>query len=133
MEKKESGKKNSKVRAFILLQIGLLIFSLGGICSKMAGKQEFLSFGFILFMGLLVAVLGTYALIWQQVLKELPLIVAYGCKGIIVFYGLLWGALFFGEQIKPNMIIGAVIVLIGIIFFVKGDAEEESREEESHE
>ena len=39
------------------------------------------------------------AVIWQQVLKKIPLTIAYGCKGIIIVYGMLWGALFFSEKI----------------------------------
>ena len=124
MQKNDKGKKTL---AFILLQAGLFLFSLAGVCSKFAGKQAFLSWKFILFYGLMLTILVVYAVIWQQVLKVIPLTVAYGCKGICLFYGLFWGALLFGEKIRPNMIIGALIVLAGVLFFVLEDAKNEER------
>ena len=46
---------------------------------------------------------------------------AYSNKAITVVWGILWGALFFSEPIKWNMILGAVIVIIGVITVVKAD------------
>lgn len=103
---------------FWALQIALFISSMGGICSKLAGRQEFLSKAFVLYYGLLLATLFIYAIIWQQVLKKISLTVAYACKGIGIFYGILWGIIVFDEEIKWNMILGAVLVLIGVYFYV---------------
>ncbi len=113
----EKAKKNTWL-PIAGLQIGLFILSWGGICSKLAGREEFLSFRFFLFYGLLILILFVYAIIWQQVLKSISLTVAYACKGVGIFYGLLWGALIFGEKIRPNMIVGALLVLTGTIFFL---------------
>ena len=121
-------KKDRRWPAFVWLQVGLFIFSLGGICSKMAGRQEFLSFHFFLFYGLLILILFVYAIIWQQVLKKIPLTVAYACKGIGIFYGILWGVLVFGEELRANMLIGAILVLIGSMCFLMEDARSEGRE-----
>ena len=115
-------KSKSIIMPFVLLQIGLFIFSLGGVCSKMAGRQSFLSFRFFLFYGLLIFILFLYALIWQQVLKSISLTVAYACKGIGIFYGILWGALLFGEEVRANLIVGALLVMTGSFFFLMDDA-----------
>ena len=100
MKKKIS---NDKVKYFIALHVELLLYSLGSICSKLAGQNEFLSFKFILFYGLVI--LNT----------------AYSNKAITVVWGILWGYLFFQEQIKWNMIVGALIVIAGVIVVVMAD------------
>ena len=65
--------------------------------------------------------LGVYAIVWQQIIKKLPLNTAYSNKAVIIAWGILWGALFFGEAVKWNMILGAVIVVIGVIVVVRAD------------
>ena len=120
MKKKIS---NNKVKYFIALHVELLLYSLGSICSKLAGQNEFLSFKFILFYGLVILNLGVYAIVWQQIIKKIPLNTAYSNKAITVVWGILWGYLFFQEQIKWNMIVGALIVIAGVI--VVGMADEQ--------
>ena len=68
-----------------------------------------------------IAVLAIYALAWQQILKHIPLTTAFCNKAIGIIWGIMWGALIFKEQIKVNMIIGAIIVIIGVIVVVKSD------------
>ncbi len=119
IEENNPQKKPRMVLYYLLLHGALLLFSIGGVCSKVAGGQEFLSGRFFLFYGLLLFILFIYALIWQQVLKEIPLTVAYANKGILIFYGMIWGTLFFGETIHLRMVIGALIVLVGVFFFLK--------------
>lgn len=109
-------KKNWKY--FVALQIALFVSSLGGICSKMAGRQAFLSGPFVFYYGLLLATLFFYAVVWQQALKKISLTVAYACKGIGVIYGILWGVLFFDERIEWNMILGAALVLCGVYCYI---------------
>lgn len=116
MENRYKMKNNWKY--FWALQIALFVSSLGGICSKMAGRQVFLSGAFLLYYGLLLATLFFYAIVWQQVLKKISLTVAYACKGIGVFYGILWGVLIFDEELKWNMILGAILVLAGVYCYI---------------
>lgn len=112
---------NSKINYLIVLHIELLLFSLGGICSKLAGQHKFLSFWFIFFYGLVILNLGIYAIVWQQIIKKLPLNTAYSNKAVTIAWGMLWGFLFFHEIIKWNMILGAAIVIIGVIIVVRAD------------
>ena len=76
----------------------------------MAAQNDFLSFGFIFWYGLVILNLGIYAIVWQQIIKHLPLTTAYANKAVTIVWGILWGLLFFQEQIKWNMVVGAVIV-----------------------
>lgn len=109
------------VKNYILLHAVIFLLSLGGIASKTAATKEFLSFEFIFFYGLVIINLGIYALAWQQVLKRIPLTTAFCNKAVTIIWGMIWGALIFGEQITVNMIIGAVIVLIGVCLVVTSD------------
>lgn len=127
-------KKNKfSLGVFILLQIALFILSFGAVCSKMAGRQEFLSFPFFAFYGTLILILFVYAIIWQQVLKRMSLVVAYACKGIGIIYSIIWGVVFFKEEITWKMIAGAVLVLIGVYIFIFGDIRSGNKEEKNEE
>lgn len=113
--------KKSRIKYFIALHIELLLFSLGGICSKLAGQHQFMSLGFVIWYGIVILNLGVYAVVWQQIIKHLPLTTAYANKAVTIVWGILWGVLFFQEQIKWNMIVGAIIVIIGVVVVVKSD------------
>ncbi len=120
MNMKKVNEQNNKIY-FVVLHILLAIYSLGGICSKFAAQHEFLSFWFIVFYGLVILNLGVYAIVWQQIIKHLPLNTAYANKAVTIVWGILWGFIFFQEQIKWNMLIGAVIVIVGVVLVVRAD------------
>lgn len=109
-----------RFKPYIILHIILLIYSLSGICSKTASGKEFLSFEFCLFYGLVIFIMGVYALLWQQVIKQIPLNVAYANKAITLVWGMTWGAIVFKEQITPTNIIGVAVVLAGVLLVVTG-------------
>lgn len=114
-------KSKSKIKNYIFLHILLLVFSLCSVFSKLAASYEFLSFKFCLFYGISIVILGIYALLWQQILKKFSLTTAFLNKSTTIIWGILWGALFFGETIKIQMIIGAIIVFIGVSLVVMSD------------
>ena len=118
---KENNNKQSSIRYYIALHIELFIFSFGGVCTKMASGYEFLSFGFIAWYSLLILNLGIYAIVWQQIIKHLPLTTAYANKAITIVWGILWSCLFFHEEITWHMILGAVIVIIGVMLVVNAN------------
>ncbi len=99
---------------YLFLHGLLIVYSFCGVFSKLAAGNDFLSVPFIIFYGLSLLLLGIYAVFWQQILKHFALTEAFFNKAVIVIWGMVWGALFFGEQITVNMIIGAVIIIIGI-------------------
>ena len=105
----------------IALHILLLFYSFGGVCSKIASGTPFLSVKFIVYYGGLIAVLGVYAIVWQQIIKRLPLTFAYSNKAVTVVWGMIWGMCFFGETITAQKAIGAVIVIVGVILYSLSD------------
>lgn len=111
-----------KIKPYIQLHILLLIYSLGGIFSKLAAQQEFLSTRFILFYGVVLLDLFLYALVWQQILKKLPLVTAYANKAVTVIWGLVWGFLVFKETVTIWNLIGALVIVFGVYIVVKTDA-----------
>ncbi len=124
----DKGKKGSRAVSIFILHIILIMFSLLGVCSKTAAGKDFLSFEFCLFYGIMIFGLFIYALVWQQMLKWLPLVTAYANKAVTVVWGIIWGCVFFGETITPRKIIGAVIVIAGVIIVVAADNEKTESE-----
>lgn len=96
-----------------------LVYACESIFTKLASAEEFLTLRYLLFMGCAVAVLGVYAIIWQQILKRLPVSEAYMFKGTALIFVLLISALLFGESITVTNIIGATMIIGGIALFAK--------------
>lgn len=117
----EEIKRNDGIKYLIVLNILLAVYSLSGVCSKMAAQNEFLSFWWLFWYALVIINLGVYAIVWQQIIKHLPLNTAYANKAVTIAWGILWGALFFHETVKWNMIVGALIVIVGVIVVVRAD------------
>lgn len=115
-----------KLKTLLLLHIMLMIYSMSGICSKMASKQEFLSFKFCLFYACIIGLLGFYAIGWQQIIKRLPLTTAFANKAITIVWGLIWGLVFFQEPITVGKVIGVILVVAGVVLYAKADGEEEN-------
>lgn len=113
-------KKKFDIKSFALLHIILFLYSLCSVFSKLASEQTFMSFYFILFYGLVLAVLGIYAVLWQQVLKKMPLTTAFSNKAVVIVWGMMWGALLFPEheQITWYMIVGSIIIFAGVVLVV---------------
>jgi drug/metabolite transporter (DMT)-like permease len=109
--------KAPKLGIYLVLHVMLAIYSLSSVFSKLAAGYGFMSLGFILCYGAMIACMGLYALGWQQVIKRMPLTVAYANKAVTLIWGLIWGLLLFHEQITSGKLIGAAIVLAGVVLF----------------
>ncbi len=94
-----------------------MIYSFSGICSKTAAQYPFMSFKFVLFYGIVIFLLGVYAIGWQQVIKRMPLTTAYANKSATVVWGLIWGCAFFSETMTLTKILGALLVIAGVIIY----------------
>ena len=117
------GERRGRLKVLLLLHLLLMLFSVSGIMSKIAAQYDFLSLGFILAYGGMVAILGVYALGWQQVIKRLPLTTAYANRAVTIVWGIIWGALRFHEQITAPKLVGAAVVLAGVALFAVADNE----------
>ena len=82
-----------------------------------------MSVRFCLYYGTVILLLGVYAIGWQQVIKRIPLTTAFANKAVTVVWGLVWGALFFHEAVTPGKLLGAVLVIAGVILFERADGE----------
>lgn len=101
----------------LLLHGSLLLYSFSGVFSKMASVFDYLSIEFCFCYGGLILILGLYAIIWQQIIKRIPLTLAYANKAVTVIWGMIWGIVFFCESISATKLIGAVIVIVGVILY----------------
>lgn len=122
--------RKSEVTLFqvLYLHVLLMLYSVGGICSKMAAGENFPSMRFFLFYGGLLIVLGIYAIGWQQAIKRIPLSVAFSNKAVTLLWGLFWGHLFFEEVITIGKLLGAIFIMLGIVLFSAGDTGESGNE-----
>ena len=111
-------------KTYVLLHLLLILLSFSGVCSKMAAKFPFLSIPFCLYYAGMIAILGIYAIGWQQVIKRLPITVAYANRAMMIVWGVVWGALLFHEAITLGKLLGAAIVIAGILLYVKENADE---------
>ena len=114
-----------RLRTTFFLHLLLLFYSLSGLLSKMAAGVGFLSLQFMLLYGGVLAILGVYAIGWQQILKRMPLTSAFSNKAVTVVWGIVWGALFFSEPVTPLKVIGAVFIIAGVVLFSHADVDEE--------
>ena len=109
------------LKTLLILHVFLLIFSISNVCSKNASEYSMLSTGFLCWYALSLVLLGVYAIAWQQILKRLPLSSAYSNKAITIVWGIAWGGLIFHEEINPGMILGALIIIAGIVLYAFAD------------
>lgn len=114
-------------KTLILLHLMLMCYSFSGVLSKLAAEQSFLGPRFCLCYGGIIALLGVYALAWQQIIKRLPLTTAFANKAVTVVWGLVWGALIFHESITWGKLLGVALVVSGVILFSTADREVEEQ------
>ena len=117
MEKKRISLKN-----ILILQLVIVIYTLSGVAAKGAAGYETLSWQFILFYGMEIAILGVYAILWQQIIKRFDLSVAYANRSMAILWSLVWTVIFFHEALTVKNIIGVLIVFAGTMI-VNSDGE----------
>lgn len=92
-----------------------MLYAFQTVFTKLASGCEFLSLGYIGYVACAVAVLGLYAVIWQQIIKRVPISDAYMFKGSVLIFVLIISAAVFGEHITVNNMIGAALIVGGIV------------------
>lgn len=107
----------SSTKAFVALHLLLAIYSMSNVFSKLAADEPFLSRGFVLYYGLVLLVLFVYAIGWQQIIKRMPLTAAYANKAVTIVWGIIFGMLLFGETVSAPMVVGALIIVAGIVLY----------------
>lgn len=104
-------KKKITVKDIIILQAVVVIYTFAGIIGKFAAGQE--SLRFFLLYGAEIAVLGVYALLWQQMIRRFDLSVAYANRAVALAWSLLWAVLIFGEKLTVKKVAGVLLVIVG--------------------
>lgn len=104
----------------LMLHGTLLIYAVVSVFAKLAGLyMSGQQWGeTILWLALEVGALGVYSILWQQVLKRMPLSFAFANKAVCTLWTLLFGRLIFGESITWGKALGIAVVLIGVILVV---------------
>ena len=120
--------KVSNIKYIAILHIVLFVYSILGIASKIASGKDFMSLEFCFYYGIVILNLFLYAILWQQIIKKIPLITAYANKAVTVIWGIVWGSLFFKEEISFGKIVGAIIIILGIYLVVSTKDEGENNE-----
>ena len=109
----------SKVLTYSSL-IGIhLLYACVTLFTKYVSQQEFMSLSYCLGLAGGIAVMGAYAIGWQQILKRVELSTAYMFKGTGIVFMMLIVWLFLGEDITINNIVGAAIIIAGITLYAK--------------
>ena len=116
-DNKMSDKKSffQKWKDYAFLHISILIYSVTIVLSKVASDFAFMSFGYIMCYGGMVAILGIYAILWQQVIKRFEPSVAYSHKSVTVIWALLISGFLFGENITLGNVIGTILIVAGVV------------------
>ena len=122
--------KKNNLASFLLMHAGFLIYSFYTVLGKIAAKYDFLSLQFCIFYCILILILFIYALLWQQVLKVIPLSFATANKASTIVWGMFWSFLFFQEDITLKKIVGAVIIITGIILLSSATNTEDQKNEQ---
>lgn len=114
-------KRRIGMGVLILLQAIVAVYTMSGVAAKFASQHEFLSVGFVLLYGIEIAILGVYAVLWQQIIKRIDLSVAYANRSLAILWSMIWAVFFFQETVSIKNIIGVVIVIIGTIIVNKDE------------
>ena len=107
-------KQKTDIKQIALIQMAVFVYSFCGVFQKFASQQDTFSFFFLVYYGCSFLVLFIYAVLWQQILKNSDLSVAYSNRAVAMIWSLVWGLLIFGETLKWNQIVGAMIICYGV-------------------
>ena len=108
----------TKLKDYIQLHLNILLFSLTSVFSKFASvyynKEGLTSPLLYVFLFLMIANCGIYAIAWQQVIKKFSLSTAYANKSVYLLWSQVCAVIIFHENLSIQNIIGILIVLIGV-------------------
>lgn len=121
MKQNRAGEQRPGWKKYLFLHLCIIWYTGTTILSKVASDLDFLSLPYLLCYGGIVAVLGIYAIIWQQAIKGFKPSVAYSNKSVHLIWTLFVSALFFQEQITWNNLAGAALIILGVCLVVQDD------------
>ena len=120
-------KKKIRLIDLFCLQGVVVVYTLSSIFAKFATGNGLLTKEFFVFLVLDFLVLVVYAVLWQQMIKRFDLSIAYANRAIAPVWSLVWAAIIFHNPVTVRNVIGAIIVIVGIMIINKPEQEEEKR------
>ena len=108
-------KKTTTYRfSLLILQLAVMCMSFGPLIAKYASQYSINEYKFIVSYLILITLLIGYYVVWQYVLRKLPLSIAYSNRSSSIIWSLTWAFLITGESITKYNIIGSILIIIGI-------------------
>lgn len=107
-------KKKRSIGQVGFIQGAVVIYSFSGVFQKLASRYPMLSLRFFLLYGCSLCVLFVYAILWQVILRKIPLTTAYSNRAISMIWSMVWSVVLFQEHITWNQVVGAVIICFGV-------------------
>ena len=108
-----------RIKKYLQLHLNIMLFSFTGIFSKLASVQYnergLASPMFYLFLFLMLANCGIYAIAWQKIIKKFQLSTAYAHRSVYLIWSQIWAVLIFRESLSWNNLVGMLVVLIGVL------------------
>lgn len=114
---------------YITLILAIAFYSCVGICTRYAAEYPFLSMPYIAMVAGAVAILGIYAIAWQQIIRLMPISTAYMFRGLGIVFTLIMCHYIFNEAISTQNIVGSAIIIGGITLYSAMDAQEKKEEQ----
>lgn len=108
-------KNRLSLSSFALLVVAFLVYSTTGIFTKLASGEEFLSIEYLSFFAIAILTIGFYAILWQVVLKKVPLTQAFLFKSMTVLFSFCFAYFIFDESITWKNLLGATFIIGGIM------------------
>lgn len=112
-----------RIKNLLQLHLNIMLFSFTGIFSKLASVQYsqrgLTSPLLYLFLFLMMANCGVYAIAWQRSIKKFSLSTAYAHRSVYLVWSQLWAVVIFHENLSWNNILGMFVVFIGVLVVQK--------------
>ncbi len=107
------------IKDYIFLHLSILMFSFTSVFTKMASNEFALHgiWGIKLYVFLFLMLLDcfVYAIVWQKVIKNFDLSIAYANKSIYLIWTQLWAVVIFGESLSLRNVAGLALVFAGVL------------------
>lgn len=114
-----NNKLSISFRLVLALLLVFLLYSFEPIAAKFTSQQEMSTLAFWLGLGAVFGILGLYAIFWQQLLKQIPLSIAYMFRGSTLIFVLILSVILLGDSITLYNGIGALMIVTGIALYAR--------------
>lgn len=113
------------LKPYIGMQMLNVLFSFSGVLMKFAAmtweEKGLFNIELYSYIAAYLLLMAMYALFWQRIIKRVALSSAYLCKGMALFWSLLWSALIFRERISIYNMLGIGVIFVGTFMMAVGD------------